>query len=71
MRTFNELEALLAADIAACQRNGDLSPAADPHRLALLLLAVLRGIEALGKAGKDEAALRAVADTALDLLPRP
>lgn len=69
-QTFDELEALLAADILACQRNGDVSRDADPHRLALLLLAVLRGIEALGKAGKGEQALLGIAETALELLPR-
>jgi hypothetical protein len=35
-----------------------------------LLLAVLRGIEALGKAGKSEASLRSIAETALAVLPR-
>ena len=69
LRTFDELEQILAADIEACRRHGDLSAEADPRALALLLLAVLRGIEALGKAGKDEAALYTIADTALALLP--
>lgn len=71
MRTFEELEALLAADIEACQHHGDLSTTADPGQLAALLLAVLRGIEALGKAAKDETTLHGVAETALALLPRP
>ncbi|HEX7304805.1 TetR/AcrR family transcriptional regulator [Lentzea sp.] len=71
LRTFDEIERLLVADVEACQRHGDLDPAADPRRLAGLVLAVLRGIEALGKAGKDEEFLHSVAETALSVLPRP
>lgn len=71
LRTYDELEQILTADIEACQRHGDIDPAADPGALAVLLLAVLRGIEALGKGGKDEAALHTVAETALAVLPRP
>ena len=71
LHTFEELEALLTEDIKACQRNGDIAATADPGRLAVLLLAVLRGIEALGKAGKDGKSLRAIADSAIALLPRP
>lgn len=71
MRTFEELEELLVADIEACQRHGDISAAADPHDLAALLLAVLRGTEALGKAGEDGKTLHSIVETALALLPRP
>jgi hypothetical protein len=39
--------------------------------LAGLLLAVLRGIEALGKGGSSPDSLRTIAETALALLPRP
>jgi hypothetical protein len=46
------IEALLTADIAACQRNGDTAADADPGRLAALVLAVLRGIEALAGQGR-------------------
>lgn len=69
-QTFDELEDLLAADIEACQRSGDISAKAQPRHLAALLLAVLRGIEALGKAGKDEKALHTIVETALAVLPR-
>ncbi|MFG2302533.1 TetR/AcrR family transcriptional regulator [Actinacidiphila glaucinigra] len=65
------LHALLKDDIAACQRNGDLDANADPGRLAALVLSVLRGIEALGKAGADEEMLTDIARTALAVLPRP
>ncbi|HEX3782571.1 MAG TPA: TetR/AcrR family transcriptional regulator [Pseudonocardiaceae bacterium] len=71
LRTFDLLEDLLTACVEKAQRHGDLDPAADPRQLAGLLLAVLRGIEALGKAGKDEAALRGIAEAALAALPRP
>ncbi|MGC5007744.1 TetR/AcrR family transcriptional regulator [Streptomyces sp. NBC_01724] len=65
------LRALLEDDIAACQRNGDLAADADPGKLAALVLAVLRGIEALGKAGANEETLTDIARTALAVLPRP
>ncbi|MET8291042.1 hypothetical protein ABZV80_38440 [Streptomyces sp. NPDC005132] len=65
------LRVLLEDDIAACQRNGDLAADADPGKLAALVLAVLRGIEALGKAGADEETLADIARTALAVLPRP
>jgi TetR/AcrR family transcriptional repressor of nem operon len=65
------VEALLVTEIEAAQRHGDIRADADPRHLAVLLLAVVRGIEALGKAGKDEASLHAIAETALAVLPRP
>src|SRR5580704_16729240 len=49
LRTFERLREALAADIKGAQRSGDIDPAADPRKLADLVLAVLRGIEALGK----------------------
>lgn len=69
LRTFDIIEQALAADIRGAQRHGDIDPAADPHQLADLVLAVLRGIEALGKAGKDQATLQAIAETAIAVLP--
>jgi TetR/AcrR family transcriptional repressor of nem operon len=71
LEVFDALEALLATEIEAAQRQGDIRADADPRHLAMLLLAVVRGIEALGKAGKDEASLHAIAETALAVLPRP
>ncbi|OEV32166.1 TetR family transcriptional regulator, partial [Streptomyces nanshensis] len=68
--TIEALQALLEDDIAACQRNGDIAADADPGKLAALVLAVLRGIEALGKAGASEETLTDVARTALAVLPR-
>jgi len=70
-RTFTAIEQLISSCIAGAQRAGDIKQDADPARLAGLLLAVLRGIEALGKGGSSPDSLHAIAETALALLPRP
>ncbi|MDQ0787659.1 TetR/AcrR family transcriptional repressor of nem operon [Streptomyces sp. B3I7] len=69
--TMTALLTLLRTEIAAAQRHGDIDGDADPERLAALLLTVVRGIEAVGKAGLDPETVRGVADTALAVLPRP
>ena len=69
--TMRALLALLQKEILACQRHGDIDDGADSAQLAALLLAVLRGIEAVGKAGIDPKTLAGIADTALAVLPRP
>jgi AcrR family transcriptional regulator len=70
-RAFRELHDLLTGCVAAAQRAGDIAEGHDPARLASLLLAVNRGIEALGKGGSNPAELRAIAETALAVLPKP
>ena len=70
-QTIDDLEGLLAACVEQAQRHGDIKPSADPHQIAGLLLAVLRGIEALGKAGRSRSALTSIADAVLAALPRP
>ena len=70
-KTFAAIEELLASCIAGAQRAGDIKQDTDPTQLAALLLAVLRGIEALGKGGSSPDSLRAIAGTAIALLPRP
>jgi TetR/AcrR family transcriptional regulator, transcriptional repressor for nem operon len=70
-QTFEAIEELIASCVAGAQRAGDIQPDTDPGRLAGLLLAVLRGIEALGKGGSSPASLRAIAETALAVLPVP
>jgi AcrR family transcriptional regulator len=70
-RTFAAIEELISSCIAAAQRAGDINQDAEPARLAGLVLAVLRGIEALGKGGSSPDSLRAIGETALALLPRP
>jgi TetR/AcrR family transcriptional repressor of nem operon len=70
-RTFQALEDALVDCIRKAQRAGDIDPAADARRHGRLLLAVLRGIEALGKASTSKQSLRSIAEAALDTLPRP
>lgn len=69
-RTLEGIATALAQDIRAAQRHGDLDPAADADQLAALVVAVLRGVEALGKAGIEADRLESVAETAIALLPR-
>ena len=61
----------LAEAIRQAQRDGDIDPDVDPDELALLVLALLRGAEALRKGGMPPRAIVAVADQAIALLPRP
>lgn len=68
--TMRALLALLEKEILACQRRGDIDDGADPAQLAALLLAVVRGMEAVGKAGVDPQTVAGIADSALALLPR-
>jgi len=70
-RVFQELKDQLTDCIAAAQRAGDIAAGHDPAHLAGLLLAVNRGIEALGKGGSSPAELHTIAETALALLPKP
>jgi TetR/AcrR family transcriptional repressor of nem operon len=69
-QTFDAIEDALVGCIEGAQRAGDIDASADGRRLAGLIVAVLRGIEALGKAGKSKSALRGIADTAIALIPR-
>lgn len=69
-RAHAALRAAYTDAVQAAQRAGDLSPAADPHALGDLLLAVDRGTEALGRGGLDEASLRALVEAAVAGLPR-
>jgi TetR/AcrR family transcriptional regulator, transcriptional repressor for nem operon len=61
----------LTACIEGAQRCGDIAASANAGKLATLLFAALRGIEALGKAGMPAATLRRAADAALEALPAP
>jgi TetR/AcrR family transcriptional regulator, transcriptional repressor for nem operon len=71
LRAFEDYEDLLLACVEQAQRHGDIDPSANPRQLAGLLLAVLRGIDALGKAGKTASSLNTVAEAALRAIPRP
>lgn len=70
-QTFTDLQRLIENCIAAAQRAGEIAPEADCVALAGLVLAVLRGIEALGKGGATGVELRMSAETVVALLPRP
>lgn len=66
------MERALVTCIRQAQHCGDVAPDADARQLALVLLAVLRGMESLGKAGATAATLRLIADGALaSLTPTP
>lgn len=69
--TINGVHAVLVESVTAAQRAGDLDPAVDPHALAAHVLVVLRGVEAVGKAGAGAATLRAATDIALSFTARP
>ena len=68
--TYDALGAAIVSCIQAAQRNGDIAACAKPRDLGAMLLATLRGIEALGKGGVSAATLRRAAKAALDALPR-
>ena len=52
------------------QREGDIDSAVNPRHMAVLVLAVLRGMEALRKGGASGATLTATDEQAIALLPR-
>ncbi|BAC68415.1 TetR family transcriptional regulator [Streptomyces avermitilis] len=64
------LHGALRGCITRAQAEGSLDADADPDSLASLLLAVLRGLEALGKAGATPEVVNGAAEQALALLPR-
>jgi AcrR family transcriptional regulator len=68
---FDGYQRDIAEAIQAAQRDGDIDPDVDPDELALLILALLRGAEALRKGGMPPRAIVAVADQAIALIPRP
>ncbi|MCW2986695.1 MAG: TetR/AcrR family transcriptional regulator [Conexibacter sp.] len=69
--TFTALQGSFTAAVRRAQDEGDVDPAADPEALGGLLLAVARGIEALGHAGTPEDSLVRTAEAALAGVPRP
>lgn len=64
------LHGVLRDCVAQAQVEGSLDADADADGLASLVLAVLRGLEALGKAGADPKVVSGAAEQALALLPR-
>ncbi|MGW7408556.1 TetR/AcrR family transcriptional regulator [Streptomyces sp. NPDC054833] len=68
--TVRGLHSALRDCIARAQAEGSLDADANADSLASLLLAVLRGLEALGKAGAAPEVVNGAAEQALALLPR-
>ncbi|WP_223638907.1 TetR/AcrR family transcriptional regulator [Corallococcus sp. EGB] len=69
LETFQGLEAAFVRCLEQARAHGDLAAHADPRRWGAMLLAVFRGLEAVGKAGMDEAHLRGMVETAFEGLP--
>ncbi|MBE2320917.1 TetR/AcrR family transcriptional regulator [Solirubrobacter sp. CPCC 204708] len=70
-RAFREIEASYVGAVTRAQDEGDIDADADPKALGGLLLAVSRGLEALGHAGVPETSLVQAVEAALAGLPRP
>jgi TetR/AcrR family transcriptional regulator, transcriptional repressor for nem operon len=69
-RFFDVYQSELAETIAAAQREGDVDGAVNSQDLAALLLALLRGMEALRKGGASSAMITRAGEQAIVLLPR-
>lgn len=69
-RALTTYQGDLRAVIEQAQSEGDIDPGADAEALALLVLSVLRGTEALRKGGFPPAKMRTVAEQTMALLPR-
>ncbi len=67
-KAFKAMEREIRKCVCQAQGAGDIDPGRDPRTIAVTLLAVLRGMEALKKAGVHSASLSLVANGALELL---
>lgn len=65
---YDAYERALTDGVRGAQAAGDLRADLDPAAGGALLLSVLRGVEALGRAGRPQEALRSVVDAALAAL---
>ena len=68
-RFLDTYQTELAETIAAAQREGHLDAVVDSRDLAALVLALLRGMEALRKGGASSATITSAAEQAIALLP--
>jgi hypothetical protein len=66
--TIELMETLLTRALDQAQRAGDATDRVGARGLARTVLAALRGIEALGKAGASKQTLRDIAETTITLL---
>ena len=69
-RFLDTYQSELAETIAAAKREGDIDSAVNSRDLAALVLALLRGMEALRKGGASSATITSVGEQAVALLPR-
>jgi TetR/AcrR family transcriptional regulator, transcriptional repressor for nem operon len=67
-KTFKGIESEIQQCVRQAQRADDIDPNVDARTIAVTILAVVRGMEALGKAGASSASLSAMAQGALSLL---
>lgn len=70
-KSFEALEKELVRCVRKAQRAGDIDPSCDARTLAVTLLAILRGLEALKKAGASPSTLSLLAKGAMNLLQSP
>ena len=69
-RFLDTYQSELEETIAAAQREGDVDSAVNSRELAALVLALLRGMEALRKGGASSATITSAGEQAIALLPR-
>jgi AcrR family transcriptional regulator len=67
--TFDAMHSILTRSIERAQAEGSIQRDADPAALGALLLALIRGIEALGRGGVDPHVVTLAAEQAVSLLP--
>ena len=67
-RAFKAMEVEILKCVRQAQRAGDIQPSRDARTIAVTLLAVIRGMEALKKAGLPSSSLSLVAKGALEIL---
>jgi AcrR family transcriptional regulator len=67
-RSLKVIEDAFVKCIRQAQRAGDVSSEVDARRAALMLVAVHRGIESIGKSGASATTLRSIAESALNTL---
>jgi AcrR family transcriptional regulator len=70
-RAYSDIAAAFAASVRTAQSSGEIDGNADPDALGYLLVAVVRGIDCLAKAGVDSDILTSTARNAVAVLPRP
>ena len=69
-RFLDTYQSELAETIATAQSEGDVDSAVNSRDLAALVLAILRGMEALRKGGASSATISSAGEQAIALLPR-